>query len=838
MRKEGMEDGGEVRGLDLLSRPVKAVERESVKTLLPLKESIRKKVFLSSAIQFGLVLGLVFSFVMALDLLRMRRSFQAAQTAIAKSIISKGKHQVLRTGMILAALPETGAPPLIREVIGATVASDPDILYGIFMDPDRKPLAVSRAGGNTAEAAGGQAAEAPAQRQSAAAVSDLLTDEMSLWAATAEEIRFRSAEADGKALIEFAGPVIRQGVTLGIVRFGVATGSMDAALRESRESWRKSKELAISLFVLLGLSAFLMAVWSSSVLAGRITRPIRSLTGSAIRIAQGDYRARIRPEGEDEIAMLAEAFEAMRDKVQGYTGNLQMLVDEKVRQVRDILDNVRQGLFTFNLDLNVNPDCSLSACRILGMDELAGHTLAEVLRLNPEEEALFRDWVAVVLMHYETHRWEKLANLAPVQEIRLGAGAGGKQIKAEYQKILDKQGRLVKIMVLIQDVTEARYLATRMREEKIRLENKVRTILGITSNPPEVVSEFLKDSAAKIEAMQQRLPLLNHPGGMGAAKNGNRGSGAGDGADFHSWIRIFYQDCHTIKGNAGAFGFEVLTELAHELETRLDNVARMQTAWPDAFPAMKGLIAEMQEEFKRMRGVMALLNGNSEEVYVRLPESKASRILGLAKKAGTRGLNPEAQALVECCKSISHRSFSSLTRKYQAMVSRVAIKTRKDISFSITPPELELDPDVLQRADEALIHLVRNAAVHGISASAGTESPEMAEGRIELAYSRTSEEHVFTVKDDGGGINPDAMAGRAVAAGILDREAAEKLDANGKLQLIFYPGFSTSDKPDSLSGRGMGLTIARESVRIWGGTITVASRPGQGSAFAVRLPLQ
>jgi HPt (histidine-containing phosphotransfer) domain-containing protein/HAMP domain-containing protein len=816
MRKEGMEDGGEVRGLNLLSRPVKAVERESVNTLLPLKESIRRKVFLSSAIQFGLVLGLVFSFVMALDLLRMRRSFQTAQAAIAKSIVSKGKHQVLRTGMILAALPETGAPPLIREVIGATVASDPDILYGIFMDPDRKPLAISRAGGH--------AAEAGAQRQATAPDSAPLTDEMSLWAATVGESRFRPAEADGKALIEFAGPVVRQGVTLGIVRFGIATGSMDAALRESREAWRKSKELTISLFLLLGLSAFLMAVWSSSVLAGRITKPIRALTGSAIRIAQGDYRARIRPEGEDEIAMLAEAFEIMRDKVQGYTGNLQMLVDEKVRQVRDILDNVRQGLFTFNLDLNVNPDCSLSACRILGMNELAGHTLAEVLRLGPEEEALFRDWVAVVLMHYETHRWEKLANLAPVQEIRLGAGAGGKQIKAEYQKILDPQGRLVKIMVLIQDVTEARYLATRMREEKIRLENKVRTILGITSNPPEVVSEFLKDSAAKIEAMQQRLPLLQHPGGKGG--------------DFHSWIRIFYQDCHTIKGNAGAFGFEVLTELAHELETRLDGAARMQTAWTDAFPAMKGLIQEMQEEFKRMSGVMALLNGNSEEVYVRLPESKASRILGLAKKAGTRGLDPEAQALVECCKSISYRSFSSLTRKYQAMVSRVAIKTRKDITFSISPPELELDPEVLQRADEALVHLVRNAAVHGISAAVGTESPEMAEGRIELAYASTSEEHVFTVKDDGGGINPDAMAGRAVAAGILDREAAEKMDANDKLQLIFYPGFSTSDKPDSLSGRGMGLTIARESVRVWGGTITVASRPGQGSAFTVRLPLQ
>jgi hypothetical protein len=151
MRNNGVEDDGDMEGLHLLGRPGKARARESTNALLnlkvPLKESIRKKVFLSSSIQFGLVLGLVFSFVMALDLVRMRRSFRDAQAAIEKSIVAKGEHQVLRTGMILAALPVNASPSLIREIIDATVASDQDIRYGIFMDPERKPLAFSRAGG-------------------------------------------------------------------------------------------------------------------------------------------------------------------------------------------------------------------------------------------------------------------------------------------------------------------------------------------------------------------------------------------------------------------------------------------------------------------------------------------------------------------------------------------------------------------------------------------------------------------------------------------------------------------------------------------------------------------
>lgn len=776
---------------------------------LPANGGIRKKVFLNFALQFGLVLGLVFSIVILLDLYRMRRSFHGEQEAIAKAIVAKGKHQAEQLSMILATLPENGSSALTQEIIGAVVVSDPEVLYGIYMDTDRKPLAYSRAGG----------ASDP-QVPPSGALSPPMADEMSLWASSVTGGDYRSTVQKGKKAIEFAAPVKRGGLTLGIVRFAVGTESIDAALLETRKTWRKTKELTIIIFAFLGISTFLIAMWSSSVLAGRISKPIRALTGSAIRIAHGDYRAKVEAEGDDEIAMLAEAFESMREKVQDYTGNLQKRVDEKVRQVRDILDNVRQGLFTFNLDLNVNPDCSLSAGQILGMDELAGHTLAQVLRLSPQEEALFRDWVDVLRKHYETHRWEKLAKLAPVQEIRLGAGAGGKQIKVEYQKILDPMGRLIKIMALIQDVTESRFLESRIWEEKIRLENKVRIILGITSNPPELVSEFLKESTAKIDVMRKGLEILNHENAI----------------DFRKGIQIAYMDCHTLKGNAGAFGFEDLVELAHELETRLDNAVSGKTKWPECLPDARRLVQDMKEEVKRMNQVSLRLSGNSDEVYLRIPERKIAKIRALANKAGSLTLAPELLALVDCCKTISHRSFSSLTHKYQDLVSRVSLKTQKDVTFSISPPGLELDPEVIQRVDEALVHLVRNAAVYGLDAVEGPETNGLGSGKVELNYSRTSGTHIFTVKDHGAGIDPDVLVRKAVAAGLLDQAAAEALGEKERLDLIFSPGFSTSGKPDSLSGRGMGLAIARESVRAWSGAVSVASGPGLGSSFTITLP--
>ena len=77
---------------------------------------------------------------------------------------------------------------------------------------------------------------------------------------------------------------------------------------------------------------------------------------------------------------------------------------------------------------------------------------------------------------------------------------------------------------------------------------------------------------------------------------------------------------------------------------------------------------------------------------------------------------------------------------------------------------------------------------------------------------------------------------RAVLSGILTREAASGLTEAEKLQLIFYSGFSTSDKPDALSGRGIGLNIARESLKAWGGSLSVETWSGTGTVFTISLP--
>ena len=794
-----------------------AMERDSSRLLSQSKSGLRKKLFRSVSLQLAIVLGAVFLIVMSLELLRIHRDFHRTQEKIAKVIVLNGSRLAQRTAMSLASLVNNAPYTTIFQIMSTTVATDPDILYGIYMDADRKPLVSVRPGDTLS---------------SFSPLVAPLEDAMSLWVSGITKVQFRSVRDNGVSVIEFAAPVEKNGTILGFVRFGISVESMNLDLHESRVAWRKTKELTFSLFLLLAFSALIMALWSSSELSERITKPIRALTGSAIRIANGDYRAEIQSSGEDEIAALAVAFETMRTRIHGYTSELQSMVDQRVKQVRDILNNVRQGLFTFNLDLTVNSDCSSSALEILGFEDLTGRTLSQVFRMGSHDESLFRDWIEVVLKNHQVLRWEKLAKLAPCQDFLLPRASGERQVRVAYQKIVDAGGGLICIMALIEDVTEARLLKTRIEDEKILLEKKVETILGITCNPPEVIVEFLKDSATRINSLLQKFGNMDYP-----FVDKRRKKRVNDDTDSKVWIRTAYKDCHTIKGNAGAFGFGTLMELAHELENRLDEIIRGKATWSESFPLVRKLIGEMHEECQRMREIHSMLIGNSEEAYVRVPESKLLKIRHLAEKSQSLALSPDLLTLVEYCKRVSYRGLLSLTRKYQDLVARTAAKTGKDVVFSVAPQDLELDPELLFRADEALIHLLRNAVVHGIEENRSAAFLKKGIGRVDLAYSRTYGGHEFSVRDNGQGIDPDALLERAVASGILSPEAAMTLGEKDKLQLIFYPGFTTSEKPDSLSGRGMGLSIARESIAAFGGSLTLETRIGEGTVFTISLPV-
>ena len=129
------------------------------------------------------------------------------------------------------------------------------------------------------------------------------------------------------------------------------------------------------------------------------------------------------------------------------------------------MNNISQGLFTFNFDMTINPEYSTCSNNVLCFDDIAKYTLPQLLRMSQVDEEAMAEWITLVRDKYRIHRWPKLERLAPVQEMKIpGEGGEAKYIKIDYEKILDKQNNLTKIMVLAQDVTESR----RIQRKQIR----------------------------------------------------------------------------------------------------------------------------------------------------------------------------------------------------------------------------------------------------------------------------------------------------------------------------------------------------------------------------------
>jgi two-component system chemotaxis sensor kinase CheA len=179
-------------------------------------------------------------------------------------------------------------------------------------------------------------------------------------------------------------------------------------------------------------------------------------------------------------------------------------------------------------------------------------------------------------------------------------------------------------------------------------------------------------------------------------------------------------------------------------------------------------------------------------------------------------------------------------RRFPRLVRDIAHSLGKDVELVIRGEDTELDKNVVEHLADALVHLLRNALDHGI------ETPEKREaagkqrhGCILLEAHQEADNIVVSVSDDGGGIDPEKVARKAVEKGLIapERLAAIKEDSSELLNLIFLPGFSTVEQVSDLSGRGVGMDVVRSNLEKVNGVVELESVKGEGTLVRLKLPL-
>jgi two-component system chemotaxis sensor kinase CheA len=184
-------------------------------------------------------------------------------------------------------------------------------------------------------------------------------------------------------------------------------------------------------------------------------------------------------------------------------------------------------------------------------------------------------------------------------------------------------------------------------------------------------------------------------------------------------------------------------------------------------------------------------------------------------------------------------SVAGVFRKHVRTVRDLAASLGKRARLELAGEDTELDKLLVESLDEPLMHLVRNALDHGVEPpDARAAAGKPVEGVVRIAAAHRGNQVEIRVSDDGRGLDPDKLRGKAVERGLISPAAAEAMDDHAARELIFRAGFSTAAQVSEVSGRGVGMDVVRQTiVSRLKGTIEVESTTGQGSAFVLKLPL-
>lgn len=180
----------------------------------------------------------------------------------------------------------------------------------------------------------------------------------------------------------------------------------------------------------------------------------------------------------------------------------------------------------------------------------------------------------------------------------------------------------------------------------------------------------------------------------------------------------------------------------------------------------------------------------------------------------------------------------SVVNKFPRMIRDLSKKLDKKMELYMTGEQTELDRTVVDEIGDPLMHLLRNSADHGLeSAEVRAQRGKPAVGSIFLDAYQDGNNVVIEVRDDGNGIDTEAVKNKALERGVITPEQAAVMTDKEIINLLFLPSFSTAKQVTDVSGRGVGLDVVKSKIESLSGEVEVKSQLGVGSTWTIRLPL-
>jgi two-component system chemotaxis sensor kinase CheA len=282
----------------------------------------------------------------------------------------------------------------------------------------------------------------------------------------------------------------------------------------------------------------------------------------------------------------------------------------------------------------------------------------------------------------------------------------------------------------------------------------------------------------------------------------------------------------------------------HEMDVLLDDIFQT-SAQINGLSANEAAIAQAQQVASALIDQLNVRRSNRSPAAAlerarAIAEELIDKIEQIAHRlAQTRD---HAQGAIRLVRERAHRlrlvPASTIFPALERATRDAALSCGLRVDFLTSGGENGLDGHVLLAMRDALMHVVRNAVTHGVEPEAErTRGGKPAVGRVHLHVEQRGHQVVFVCRDDGRGIDVDAVRRTTVARGILGAADAGALAPQAAMQLVFLPGVSTSKEVTDLSGRGVGLDVVRDTARRFKGDAEIRSESGRMTSIEIRVPV-
>ncbi|OHC27397.1 MAG: hypothetical protein A2Y50_02780 [Pseudomonadales bacterium RIFCSPLOWO2_12_59_9] len=510
------------------------------------------------------------------------------------------------------------------------------------------------------------------------------------------------------------------------------------------------------------------------------------------------------------LEVIAEQNRTLEERILLRTSELR----QKTNDVSNMLQNMRQGIFTIVNGSVIHAEYSAFLTEIFETSEVANQRVSPFLFdrssvagdvLN-QVEATLDAMIGEDAMNFQFN-----SHLLVTEYTKLFDGGRTKILELDWNPVLDSDELIDKLMVTVRDVTELKALQLETEKQKEQLE-----IIGqILSVSKDKLLEFIKSS---YEFMDENQALIS--------SNEEKDPEV---------IASLFRNMHTIKGNARTYGLNYITDSVHEAETTYSRLRSEedfpwdQTELLEQLQAARLCVARYETIFKEK------LAGFTDEAGIdpAVLESISNAIDGINEMSQVNELKHSIQLIRNSINTFRYESVGETLKGIIAAVPSIAKQLDKELpEILITDNFVRLSRDIVPMLRNVFMHVFRNSLDHGLESTAQRLAQgKAAHGQINLSVSLDADQVLFTFSDDGKGLALGNIQRKAIANGQLTAE--QSVSDEQVAELIFLSGLSTATEVTNVSGRGVGMDAIRKFLQKYHGNVQVVF-PGAPAANGFR----